>query len=293
MGERQDMLHQKQWIHGSPDCKSNQDPAIEVFRFDSSSYILRQNKCLSYEAPFMYLLFGKTKTVLLDTGATSDPADFPLFETVRSLIQEFGDAEQRELVVVHSHHHTDHYKGDSQFAGQHNVTVIEPTGAAMREFFGLEQWPNGDARLDLGDRELTIIPTPGHQEDAIALYDPQTKWLLTGDTIYPGYVVVKDWGAYTKSVARLAEFVQTREVSVVLGAHIEMSNVPGETYRIGTMYQPDEAPLPLLPADIVELRAALEELDTPTKVSFDSFVVAPMGMVQKAISTIVRWFIRT
>ena len=284
-------LHQKRWIHGTPDCKSNMDPAIEVFRSDRSSYILRQSMCVSYEAPFMYLLFGRTKTVLLDTGATSEAADFPMFETVRSLIAEFGDAEERDLVVVHSHHHTDHYAGDSQFAGQPNVTVIRATGAAMREFFGFEQWPMGEAHLDLGGRALTIVPTPGHQEDAIALYDPQTKWLLTGDTIYPGFVVVKHWDAYAKSVARLADFVQTREVSAVLGSHIEMTNVSGETYPIGTTYQPDEAPLPLSASDIVELHAALEQLDTPSKIIFDGLVVAPMGRVQKVVSNIVRRFV--
>ncbi|EDY84934.1 hypothetical protein VDG1235_4568 [Verrucomicrobiia bacterium DG1235] len=113
----------------------------------------------------------------------------------------------------------------------------------MREFFAFEQWPNGEAYFDLGDRNLTIIPTPGHQEDAISLYDSQTKWLLTGDTIYPGYVHVKNWSEYTKSIARLDEFVTTHEVSAVLGAHVETTTTPGEIYPIGTIYQPDEVPL--------------------------------------------------
>ena len=49
---------------------------------------------------------------------------------------------------------------------------------------------------------------------------------------------MKNWDEYTKSVARLAEFVQTHEVSAVLGAHIEMTNTPGEAYPVGTIYQP-------------------------------------------------------
>lgn len=285
-------LHQKQWIHGSADCKSNTDPAIDVFRVDQTSFVLRQNKCVSYEAPFMYLLSGKDKTVLLDTGATKGAADFPLHETVQSLLAEIGEAEKRELVVVHSHHHTDHFSGDSQFAGQQSVTLVEPSGAAMRGFFAFEHWPNSEAHLDLGDRRLTIIPTPGHQEDAISLYDPQTKWLLVGDTIYPGLVRVKNWDEYTKSVARLAEFVQTHEVSAVLGAHIEMTNTSGKTYPIGTTYQPDEAPLVLAAEDIAALHAALQQLDGPSEILFDRFIVAPMGVVQKAVSAVVSRFMR-
>lgn len=61
-------LQQKQWIHGSQDCKANKDPAIEVFQYDESSYVLRQNKCLSYEAPFIYVLIGDEKILVVDTN---------------------------------------------------------------------------------------------------------------------------------------------------------------------------------------------------------------------------------
>ena len=41
-------LTQKQWIHGSQDCNTITDPAIEVFQYNDSSYILRQSKCLTF-----------------------------------------------------------------------------------------------------------------------------------------------------------------------------------------------------------------------------------------------------
>jgi hypothetical protein len=55
-------LKQKKWNHGSVDCKYNTDPAIEVHQYDQSSYVLRQNKCVTYEAPFIYVLFGEKKS---------------------------------------------------------------------------------------------------------------------------------------------------------------------------------------------------------------------------------------
>ena len=42
----------KVWILGSPDCAANDDPPIDVYRFDADTYILRQNKCVNFEAPF-------------------------------------------------------------------------------------------------------------------------------------------------------------------------------------------------------------------------------------------------
>ena len=214
-------LHQKKWIHGAADCKSNTDPAIEVFRYDQSSYVLRQNKCASYEAPFIYVLFGDEKVLVLDTGATESAVDFPLYKTVQSLIEQQsrqGGKTERELLVLHSHSHSDHYTGDSQFEGKPNVTVVAPNSSGIDQFFAFRNWPNEQAYVDLGGRKITIIPTPGHQEEAISIYDPQTKWLLTGDTFYPGYIYVKDWSDYKKSIARLVSFSNHHEVSLVLGA---------------------------------------------------------------------------
>src|SRR5688500_8688186 len=63
------------WIHGSADCATNSDPPLQAHAFDRDTYILRQNKCLNYEGPFLYLLFGRERALLLDTGAAPDSGD--------------------------------------------------------------------------------------------------------------------------------------------------------------------------------------------------------------------------
>jgi glyoxylase-like metal-dependent hydrolase (beta-lactamase superfamily II) len=288
-------LREKKWIHGSADCSSNADPAIEVHRYDQSSYVLRQNKCLSFEAPFVYVLIGDERVLVLDTGATESPLDFPLYETVRSLVNEQSEQDrqaEKELLVVHSHSHSDHYSGDSQFEGKPNVTIVEPNFSAMTEFFAFSEWPNGEATLELGGRKITIIPTPGHQEEAISVYDAHTQWLLTGDSLYPGYIYVKDWDEYQKSIARLVSFYETHEISAVLGAHVEMTDKAGEFYPIGTIYQPNEAPLTLAPESLVSLSSALEKSGKAQEIVTTGFIVVPMNAFQRTISNIARWIIQ-
>src|SRR4030095_1805305 len=80
------VLAEKSWNHGSADCAKNQDPAIEVFEFDSDTYILRQNKCVNFAAPFIYVLFGEHTVFIQDTVASADASQFPLYDTVQSLI---------------------------------------------------------------------------------------------------------------------------------------------------------------------------------------------------------------
>ncbi len=286
------LISQHKWIHGAVDCENSTDPGLEVFRFSDSSYIIRQNKCLSYEAPFIYLLFGEDRALILDTGTTDNTVDFPLFSTVESLMRDRAahvGKKTSELIVIHSHSHSDHYAGDSQFVGKENVTVIKPNSQAVQQYFSLDQWPQGEASIELGDRELIVIPTPGHQEEAISVYDPQTKWLLTGDTFYPGYLVIKHWDEYKNSIARLVSFSKNHEVSAVLGAHVEMTNQAGKFYPIGTIYQPNEAALALGPENLITLNSAIKDSDGPTFIILDKFVVAPMNRFQKTLSNFARW----
>jgi hypothetical protein len=107
------------WIHGSEAAKYNTDPDIQVHACDEHTYILRQNKAVHYEAPFMFLLFGADKAVLLDTGATADPRFFPLRRTVDEIVDgwlaEHPHPDDYGLLVLHTHGHSDHVAGDGQF----------------------------------------------------------------------------------------------------------------------------------------------------------------------------------
>lgn len=284
-------LHGKKWIHGAPDCTTNTEPAIEVFRYQQASYILRQNKCLNFEAPFIYVFIGDDKVVVLDTGATESAQQFPLYKTIQSLIAEHENIDgknERELLVIHSHSHSDHYSADEQFKDHPNITLVEPNADAVTNFFTFNE--SNELKIELGGRELTIISTPGHQEEAISVYDSQTKWLLTGDTFYPGYIYVKNWKVYKNSIAKLVSFSKTHEVNAVLGAHIEMTDKAGEYYPIGTTYQPNEASLVLMAEDLNALNTQLQASNEENKIIFTKFIVVPMSAFQKTLSNIARWF---
>lgn len=231
----------------------------------------------------MYLLLGDDRALLLDTGATDNPESFPLLTTVRSLIGE------RSLLILHSHSHGDHRRGDTQFSGQTGVELVAPNAASLRAFLDKADGTGSDRSIELGGREVIVIETPGHQEESITLYDSQTRWLLTGDTVYPGLIYVKDWQAYRESISRLASFAQSHELAAVLGAHIEMTDKAGEYYPIGTVYQPHEAPLPLSPEVLQTLATALAKANGKETVPLDELVVQPMNALQRTLSNVARF----
>ena len=268
------------WIHGAQDCQTNTDPPIQIHRYNEHTYMLRQNKCIDYEAPFLYLLFGGEKVFLQDTGATAAATRFPIRDTVQSIITQWLEAQNKrsmQLIVTHSHSHGDHIAGDEQFRGQPNTTVVDTTLAAVTRFFGITAWPTQIVTYDLGERRLDIIPVPGHEATHIAVYDRQTGILLTGDTLYPGRLYIRNWRAYKASISRLVAFSQTHPITHVLGTHIEMSNVAGRDYPRGSTYQPQEHVLQLTPTHLLQLHKAVRVMGTtPSRKILDDFIIYPL-----------------
>jgi hydroxyacylglutathione hydrolase len=153
--------------------------------------------------------------------------------------------------------------GDSQFTGRANTTFVAASPEALTAFFGLKGWPDTPASYTLGGRAIDIIPIPGHEPASIALYDRRTGLLLTGDTLYPGRLYVRDGPAFAASVQRLVAFTRDKPIAHILGAHIENTRTPYLDYPEGTTYQPDEHALELGRAHLLELNEAVMEMRGP------------------------------
>ncbi|MBO3750715.1 MBL fold metallo-hydrolase [Streptosporangiaceae bacterium NEAU-GS5] len=266
-----------QWIHGSPSAKHNTDPDIQVHPYDERTLILRQNKAVNYEAPFMFLLFGDERAVLIDTGATVSADYFPLRSTVDDLIEEWLARNPRDdyhLLVLHTHGHGDHVAGDGQFADRPRTTVVSAGRPSAWAFFGFADNQDAVATVDLGGRVLECLATPGHHEAAVTYYDQATGLLFTGDTVYRGRLYVEDWPAFARTIDRIVAFADARPVAHVLGCHIEMTITPGMDYPIGTTYQPDEPPLEMTVDHLRAIQAAVEEIgDRPGVHAYSDFVI--------------------
>ncbi|WP_194899025.1 MBL fold metallo-hydrolase [Catenulispora pinisilvae] len=249
------------WNHGVRRWSSASEPPIQVHVYDEHTVILRQSKSTNYEAPFLYLLFGTDRAILLDTGATADPAVFPLRETVDGLVADWLTRHPRdgyELVVAHTHGHGDHVAADGQFADRPDTTVVAREPEAVRAFFGFDdaRWPDQEVSFDLGGRVLTAIGAPGHHAAGVVFHDPATGFLLTGDTVYPGRIYVEDFAELVATLHRLVAFSAVHEVTWVMGCHVEMTDRPYRDYPIGSTYQPRERALPMTVAQLIALRDA-------------------------------------
>lgn len=261
------------WIDGT---KCDTDPTIQTWEHAKGLFILRQSLCTSFEGPFMYLIVGDTKAILVDTGDGGIE--------LRAKVKELLGTKDVELIVAHSHSHGDHVKGDTEFKGKAKTTVLGYPAKAVYDFFEIDGTALTPGSVDLGNRVIDVVPIPGHEAAHVAYFDRASKVLLTGDTLYPGRLYVDDWTAYQKSIPRLLEFVTDGHTpSAILGGHIELRKAPKDgqpDFPFQSETHPNEHVLQLTLDDLKELDAvvkkeATDHPDAPANVLGKNFYFYP------------------
>lgn len=152
----------------------------------------------------LHLIIGDDKVVLVDTGfGQSSILDF---------IQTHIDITNKELIVVNTHTHVDHCRGnfafdeiylypdnilkDGSLIGYHSYAHIDPRADFKRRFnieieapFPVRTYDHITYRslvegdyFDLGNVTLRVIETPGHTLADIGLYWEEEQIFIAGDT---------------------------------------------------------------------------------------------------------------
>lgn len=184
-----------------------------------------------YEGVTSFLIVGSVHAVLFDTGLG--------VARIAPVVKRLTDL---PVTVINSHTHFDHVGGNGEFADVRNLDspysvasargeVSEslreyasetlagdrvcgalPAGVTSRDY-AIPTWRiaanvrDGEV-IDLGDRRLEVLGTPGHTPDSLSLLDRANGLLFTGDTYYSGEIYLwtseTDLAAYTVSIEKLA-----------------------------------------------------------------------------------------
>lgn len=213
-----------------------------VEQIDDDTYAISEYK--HWEEPHAYLVCGSKFAVLIDTGL--GVADIGC--VVRQLTE-------LPVMVVTTHVHWDHIGGHEHFD---NIAVFHeekewlsgkfplPLAVVKRnllrepcEFpkdFDIENYeiyqgePQGvlhdGERIHLGNRELVVIHTPGHSPGHVCFYEPERKYLYSGDLIYKGcldaFYPTTDPRQFYESVKKVGR----QEVQRVLPGHHNLDISP-------------------------------------------------------------------
>jgi glyoxylase-like metal-dependent hydrolase (beta-lactamase superfamily II) len=161
-----------------------------------------------------YLVIGSRSALLFDTGVDLTPAG-----SLAPYCERIGLPLERIRWIVVSHCDVDHMGGDAaalrlfpqaalvahaadraliedvgriveeryrEFAGPHGIDIAPETIAWCHDVARaapLDLVIEGPVTIDLGDRPVTILPTPGHSPGSISIHDPGSDALMTSDAV--------------------------------------------------------------------------------------------------------------
>ena len=210
-----------------------------VETIDTDTYAISEYK--HWEETHCYLLYGTKSAVLIDTGLG-----------VANIREVVDCLTSLPVMTVTTHVHWDHIGGHRYFerfavheaeqdwlsvrfplpldAVKSNLTRDPcdfPKNFAIDDYQVFQGAPqrilrDGD-HLDLGNRVLEAIHTPGHSPGHCCFYEPDRKYLYSGDLVYRGCLDVfyptTDPQQFFQSVRK----IQSMEIRRIMPGHHQLS----------------------------------------------------------------------
>jgi ribonuclease/clavin/mitogillin len=150
-------------------------------------------------------LIGTRELVVIDPGSHDEGERSALAEELDRRIA----AGARLRAVLLTHHHADHTSGAAALADRFQIPIwAHPETARRVAAITSRTLADGEV-IDLGDRRLRCVFTPGHAPGHLCFLEEETGWMIAGDMVASvGTILVEptdgDMRQYLDSLARMA-----------------------------------------------------------------------------------------
>lgn len=206
---------------------------------DSNTYAISEYK--HWEETHSYLLIGEKRVLLIDTGLG-----------VSNIKKVVDSLTSLHVLVATTHIHWDHIGGHGLFddiavheaekdwlAGHFPIPLEVVKRNLMREpcvfpkEFDLEKYSiyqgqptqilHDNEILDLGNRQVKVIHTAGHSPGHCCFYEPERKYLYSGDLIYKGCLDAFYPSTDPYLFMRSVEKIRNLDIAKILPAHHQLN----------------------------------------------------------------------
>ncbi len=214
------------------------DDWFTIEKIDDTTFAKSEYK--HYEEAHSYLLLGEDKALLIDTGLG--------ISNIKKVIDELTPL---PIMVATTHVHWDHIGGHQYFkdiAVHHlekdwllNFPIpLEAVKKNLMRFpfeypksFNIDHYNiykgiptlilDDNDVIDIGNRKIKVIHTPGHSPGHLCFYDLDNRYLFTGDLVYEGkldaYYPSTDPVAFKNSIAK----IRNLKVNRILPGHHKLN----------------------------------------------------------------------
>lgn len=210
-----------------------EDAYFVVIQIDQQTFAIAEPKSWAYN--FNYLILGEQRALLFDAGV----GHYDIRPVVRALTD-------LPLTFMPSHFHYDHTgQGDWAHVAIADIPHIRAQAQATEKgdrltltwaqhlgsteglslpTWTVSEWVRPGTSIDLGNRSLTLIYTPGHTDNSVSLLDVESNILFSGDfmqasgqwhTITP----TGNMGDYLQSAKKVLDLTSVMPDIIFRGAH--------------------------------------------------------------------------
>jgi len=215
------------WLHG-PQTAVVPKPSLPVAgRWLDDYFVVEQidpttlaiGEPRYYQGNYSYLIIGTERAVLFDAG-TGTRDIVPIARSLTTL----------PTTVIPSHLHFDHVGALGRFDKTALLDVpalrerVKDSRLTLQRYeflgfgqdlptptFRVDEWWAANTTIDLGNRRVRVLSTPGHTPTSLSLYDADRHQLFAGDFIYPGHLY-----AFLPGASRTAYLSSTRRLLALI-----------------------------------------------------------------------------
>jgi len=172
----------------------------------------------------MFLVVGRTRALLLDTGMSGDG--------LKKLVNSLTDL---PITVALTHGHVDHVGGVTQFGTvlAHRNEWEEIQSNLDGKSIHLEELRDGDT-LDLGDHRIEVRETTGHTSGSLSFLDRKNRLLFSGDNVSDRPIFMCLPGADMQKYRASLQWIlaHSNEFDLILGCHGQLSQPAEQVERL-------------------------------------------------------------
>lgn len=152
-----------------------------------------------YVYPWVSMQENNANTIFIDglVPTLIDPGHSHLFRYLAEGMMRDGLSINKVKLIICSHGHPDHLEAADQFdadvlkaIGKKEYEYLEEEGKELFLMTGARSPKKSfslflkEGMLDLGDKRLSIMETPGHSPGGLCLYWAEKALLVSGDTLF-------------------------------------------------------------------------------------------------------------
>jgi hydroxyacylglutathione hydrolase len=165
----------------------------------------------------LYLVEGSNKALLIDAGTN-----------IKDLDKIVSSITKKPVVLVATHVHPDHtgpsINSFSEIYINPDDTVSIPT--FMGNYHGTVKYLKDKETIDLGNRQIDVVFTPGHTKGSTTFIDKKAGYGFSGDSFGTGLLLLTvDYSTFIASCEKIGAIMEANKINYLYPGHYNDNNM--------------------------------------------------------------------